>query len=163
GFAPHELKNIAATHQFFPLTDKVRQVDWHGGVTAGAGHAPYTARASPPPYLNQAAVVRQPTRPPGAPLPPRREGSGASAHHGWNLVASDDEWTAPIAAEVGPDGQVWVIDWYNFIVQHNPTPRGFTTGRGNAYETPLRDKTHGRIYRIVYKDSRLSPVPVLEP
>ena len=53
-------------------------------------------------------------------------------------------------AEVGPDGAVWVLDWYNYIVQHNPTPAGFRTGRGAAYETPLRDKTHGRIYRIVH-------------
>ena len=53
----------------------------------------------------------------------------------WNLVASDDEWTAPIMAEVGPDGNVWVLDWYNYIVQHNPTPVGFKTGKGNAYET----------------------------
>ena len=51
-------------------------------------------------------------------------------------MASDDEWTAPIMAEVGPDGNVWVIDWYNFIVQHNPTPAGFKTGKGSAYETP---------------------------
>ena len=65
-------------------------------------------------------------------------------------------------AEVGPDGNVWVIDWYNFIVQHNPTPHGFKTGRGNAYETPLRDKTHGRIYRIVYKSAQPSPRPVLD-
>src|SRR5207237_211986 len=54
-------------------------------------------------------------------------------------------------AEVGPDGNVCVIDWYNFIVQHNPTPQGFKTGKGNAYETELRDKKHGRIYRVVYK------------
>ena len=63
-------------------------------------------------------------------------------------------------AEVGPDGNVWVIDWYNYIVQHNPTPHGFKTGRGNAYETPLRDKTHGRIYRIVYKDAPAQAAPL---
>ena len=60
------------------------------------------------------------------------------------------------SAEVGPDGHVWMIDWYNFIVQHNPTPEGFRTGKGPAYETPLRDKTHGRIYRVVYKDGKPS-------
>ncbi len=43
-----------------------------------------------------------------------------------------------------------MIDWYNYIVQHNPTPQGFETGKGNAYETDLRDKKHGRIYRVVY-------------
>ena len=30
-----------------PITDKVRQVDWHGGFTAAAGHALYTARTYP--------------------------------------------------------------------------------------------------------------------
>src|SRR5207237_3922764 len=54
-------------------------------------------------------------------------------------------------AEVGPDGNVWVIDWYNYIVQHNPTPAGFRTGRGAAYQTELRDKKYGRIYRVVYE------------
>ncbi len=37
----------------------------------------------------------------------------------------------------------------NIVVQHNPTPNGFETGERGAYETPLRDKVHGRIYRIV--------------
>ena len=78
-----------------------------------------------------------------------RKGSGFVTRDRFNLFASTDEWTAPIAAEVGPDGAVWVIDWYNYIVQHNPTPLGFKTGKGNAYETPLRDKTHGRIYRVI--------------
>ena len=36
------------------------------------------------------------------------------------------------APEVGPDGALWVIDWYSFIVQHNPTPKGFATGKGGA-------------------------------
>ena len=86
-------------------------------------------------------------------LTPRRS-DFHSTNYACNLLASDDEWTAPIMAEVGPDGNVWVIDWYNYIVQHNPTPRGFKTGKGAAYETPLRDKTHGRIYRVVYDDAK---------
>ena len=35
-------------------------------------------------------------------------------------------------------------------MQHNPTPRGFEKGRGNAYITELRDKSHCRIYRLVH-------------
>ena len=61
-------------------------------------------------------------------------------------------------AEVGPDGHVWVLDWYNFIVQHNPTPAGFKTGKGNAYETDLRDKKHGRVYRVVYKKAKTKKI-----
>src|SRR5918997_708891 len=54
-------------------------------------------------------------------------------------------------AEVGPDGFLWVIDWYAYIVQHNPTPVGFRNGPGNAYVTPRReDHKHGRIYRVTY-------------
>ena len=52
---------------------------------------------------------------------------------------------------VGPDGAVWMADWYNFIAQHNPTPAGFSVGKGAAYETSMRDHQRGRIYRIVYK------------
>src|SRR5258708_23407483 len=89
-------------------------------------------------------------------------GSAFVARDGWNIFASDDEGTAPIMAEVGPDGALWVIDWYSFIVQHNPTPSGFKTGKGGAYETPLRDKTHGRIYRIVYTGAKKTPKPELD-
>ena len=142
------LPNIADSNRMYPITDKVRQVDFFGGFTAGAGHALYTARAYPRPYWNSTAFVAEPTGHLVATFALEKRGSDFASHNEWNLVASDDEWTSPISAEVGPDGAVWVSDWYNYIVQHNPTPKGFRTGKGAAYETPLRDKTHGRIYRI---------------
>ncbi len=145
---PGAMASIADSNRMFPATDKVRQVDYFGGFTAGAGHALYTARLFPEVYWNRAAFVAEPTGHLVATFALAKKGSDFAAHNVWNLLASDDEWTSPIAAEVGPDGSVWVSDWYNFIVQHNPTPKGFATGKGNAYETPLRDKTHGRIYRI---------------
>ncbi|HWE38175.1 MAG TPA: PVC-type heme-binding CxxCH protein, partial [Isosphaeraceae bacterium] len=157
------LANIADTNRFFPITEKVRQVDWHGGFTAGAGHALYTARAYPSYYWNKTAFVAEPTGHLVATFALQEKGTDFASHNAWNLVASDDEWTAPIAAEVGPDGQVWVIDWYNYIVQHNPTPRGFKTGRGAAYETPLRDRVHGRIYRIIYEGAKPSTISKLDP
>jgi hypothetical protein len=46
---------------------------------------------------------------------------------------------------------IWFADWYNFIAQHNPTPQGYSTGKGAAYETSMRDHLRGRIYRIVYR------------
>jgi mono/diheme cytochrome c family protein len=74
-----------------------------------------------------------------------------------------------VCCEVGPDGAVWICDWYNLIIQHNPTPSlasagiAAKRGRGNAYETPLRDKQHGRIYRVYPTGSDNDPVPVLSP
>ena len=144
------LGTIADTHRFEPITEKVRQVDHHGGYTAGAGHALYTARQYPREYWNRTAFVNGPTGHLVGTFVLKPDGSDFHSTSPFNLLASDDEWTAPIMAEVGPDGNVWVIDWYNYIVQHNPTPRGFKTGKGNAYETDLRDKKHGRIYRVVY-------------
>ena len=131
----------------------IRQVDHHGHFTAAAGHRLYTARAFPRDYWNRTAFVCEPTGHIVATFELTPQGAAFTSRMGWSLVASDDEWTAPIQADVGPDGGVWVIDWYNFIVQHNPTPTGFTNGKGNAYETPLRDKVHGRIWRVVHEQA----------
>ena len=144
---------IAESNAFEPITEKVRQVDWHGGFTAGAGHALYTARTYPAEYWNTTAFVAEPTGHLIATFVIRAEGAGFRSRNSWNLVASDDEWTSPIAAEVGPDGNVWFVDWYNYIVQHNPTPAGFRLVK----ETPTRpsgDKTHGRIYKLVWNGAK---------
>ncbi len=154
GWSASVLNNIADGFKFEPITEKVRQVDWHGGYTAGAGHALYTARTYPKEWWNRVAFVCGPTGHLVGTFILTRDGAGYRSKSPFNLVASDDEWSAPIMAEVGPDGNVWVLDWYNFIVQHNPTPQGFETGRGNAYETKLRDKKYGRVYRVVYEGNQ---------
>ncbi|MDB5390025.1 MAG: Trehalose utilization [Planctomycetaceae bacterium] len=153
GWSATVLSGIADSNQFEALDPEVvRQVDHHGGFTAAAGHALYTARNYPQEYWNRAAFVTEPTGHLCATFILRPDGSGFRSRNSWNLLASNDEWTAPIMAEVGPDGNVWILDWYNFIVQHNPTPAGFKTGKGNAYESDLRDKKHGRVYRLTYSN-----------
>jgi hypothetical protein len=153
GWSPQVLEMIADSNRIYPIVDHIRQVDHHGGYTAGAGHALYTARAYPEPYWNRTAFVCEPTGHLVGLFVLEPRGAGFAATSPGSLLASDDDWAAPIQAEVGPDGQVWVLDWYNFIVQHNPTPIGFQTGKGNAYETDLRDKQHGRIYRLAYREA----------
>ena len=153
GWSPDVLKPIANSSMFKAITPNVRQVDWHGGYTAGAGHALYTARKYPKSWWNRVAFVCEPTGHIVGAFVLDRVGANYKSVNSFNLVASDDEWAAPTMAEVGPDGNVWVIDWYNFIIQHNPTPQGFKTGKGNAYENELRDKKFGRIYRVVYNGS----------
>jgi putative membrane-bound dehydrogenase-like protein len=158
GWTPGLLADaIAPDHLFHPITDKVRQVDHHGGYTAGAGHALYTARTYPRSWWNRLAFVCGPTGHLVGTYVLHRQGATYRDANEFNLVASDDEWSAPIMAEVGPDGNMWILDWYNYIVQHNPTPQGFTTGKGNAYESDLRDKKHGRIYRLVYDGDEGEP------
>jgi putative membrane-bound dehydrogenase-like protein len=167
GWSATVLQGIADSNKFDPLDPEVvRQVDHHGGFTAAAGHALYTARNYPQEYWNRAAFVTEPTGHLCATFILRPDGSGFRSKNSWNLLASNDEWTAPIMAEVGPDGNVWILDWYNFIVQHNPTPAGFKTGKGNAYESDLRDKKHGRVYRLPYagtQDPKGTPAPAGKP
>ncbi len=162
GLNPGPLQNIALNNKFYPITQSIRQVDWHGGFTAASGCAVYTARTYPEAYWNRAAFVSEPTGHLTTAFVLQSTGTDYVARYGWNLVASDDEWAAPIDAQVGPDGHVWVLDWYNFIVQHNPTPTGFRTGKGGAYETDLRDKSHGRIYRLVYTKAKAEKLPNLK-
>lgn len=152
GWTSKVLGSISGDVAMHPITDQIRQVDYHGRFTAAAGHALYTARQYPPYYWNRTAFVAEPTGHLVATFTLQPFGADFRSRNAWNLLASQDEWTAPTMAEVGPDGNVWVIDWYNYIVQHNPTPRGFETGKGNAYVTDLRDKKHGRIYRLVAKN-----------
>jgi mono/diheme cytochrome c family protein len=122
-----------------------------------------------PARLFDKALVNEPTAKLIGIMDIERDGGGYKALDGFNLLASSDEWMSPIFSDVGPDGAIWVIDFYSFIIQHNPTPSiqsaGFqaTTGRGGAYmtENNLRDQTHGRIYRAVWKDGPRSSIKSL--
>ncbi len=150
---------ISGNPEFKPITEKVRQVDQFGRYTAAAGHALYTARNYPEEYWDRTAFVAEPTGHLVGTFVIQRDGAQFKSSNPCNLLASDDEWTSPIMAEVGPDGNVWVIDWYSYIVQHNPTPPGFKTGKGAAYSTELRNTKHGRIYKIVPEAARAGQPP----
>ncbi|HZL35005.1 MAG TPA: PVC-type heme-binding CxxCH protein [Tepidisphaeraceae bacterium] len=157
GMNAPRLEMISDTARFWPITEHVRQVDYFGSYTAGAGADIYTARSFPQFYWNRVAFTAEPTGHLLGQFEISPSGGGFVSRNDFNLLASNDEWTAPIAATVGPDGALWMIDWYNFIVQHNPIPKGWVAGKGGAYETPLRDKRHGRVYRIIWKAGKPSP------
>lgn len=58
-----------------------------------------------------------------------------------DLVACDDPFFRPVALTNGPDGCIYIVDWYNKIISHNEVPRAH----------PDRDKTRGRIWRVKSK------------
>jgi len=69
-----------------------------------------------------------------------------------DFLWSEDNWFRPVDIELGPDGALYVADFYNRIIGH--------------YEVPLthpgRDRTSGRIWRIVHKgDAETAPPPVM--
>ena len=49
---------------------------------------------------------------------------------------------APSTSKMGPDGAIYVADWYNPIIQHGEVD----------FRDPRRDHVHGRIWRISRKD-----------
>jgi putative membrane-bound dehydrogenase-like protein len=161
-------KSMAPGMRMHPNTPNVRMVDNFGGYTAGAGHAFMVSDALPL-RLQGKALVNEPTAKLIGIMDIERDGAGYQALDGFSFLASSDEWMSPIFSDVGPDGAVWVIDFYSFIIQHNPTPSvqsagiQATTGKGGAYETEndLRDQTHGRIYRAVWKDGPRSSIKSL--
>ncbi|EMB17805.1 PVC-type heme-binding CxxCH protein [Rhodopirellula europaea] len=158
GWSPETLGPISENFRFNPIDDKIRQVDYHGGYTAACGSAIYTARNYPQTWWNRIQMVCGPTGHLVGSFVLEKDGANYRSRNAFNTVASIDDWSAPIMSEVGPDGNVWVLDWYNYIVQHNPTPNGFQTGKGAAYESDLRDKRFARVYRLLADESG-SPSP----
>ena len=47
----------------------------------------------------------------------------------------------PIDAKMGPDGAIYIADWYNPIIQHGEVD----------FRDPRRDHLHGRIWRVTAK------------
>jgi len=68
-----------------------------------------------------------------------------------DFLLSGDKWFRPIAAHFGPDGCLYVVDWYNKIISHNEVPRSH----------PDRDKTRGRIWRIRHHSQQHTTPPNL--
>ena len=147
---------IATDRSFHPITPNIRQVDAFNNYTAGAGQTVATSAGFPESFREKVAFISGPTGHLLGKYHLSRNGSGYKAKNGYAFLASADEWFSPVAAEVGPDGNLWVADWYNFIIQHNPTPskdRGgydAKSGKGAAHINPNRDRSHGRIYRVVW-------------
>jgi putative membrane-bound dehydrogenase-like protein len=69
-----------------------------------------------------------------------RKGSSFVNRFGGDLLVSHDPWFRPIDALTGPDGAVYIVDWYDARANH-------VDPRDNW------DKTNGRIYRISHKDA----------
>ncbi len=68
------------------------------------------------------------------------DGTGWKTTFRQDLLTSTDRNFRPVDLEFAPDGSLYVIDWHNILIGHM---------QHNARD-PLRDRNHGRIYRITY-------------
>ncbi len=71
----------------------------------------------------------------------RFSGSSPRAIEEPDFLVSSDPWFRPVDIQVGPDGALYVADFYNKIIGHVEV----------ALNHPGRDRVRGRIWRIVYK------------
>jgi len=81
----------------------------------------------------------------------RFEGSTPIAQAEEDLVKSDDPWFRPVDIKLGPDGALYVADFYNSVIGHYEVP----------LDHPKRDKIRGRIWRITYEENGNQPTPDL--
>jgi putative heme-binding domain-containing protein len=69
------------------------------------------------------------------------------------FLRSKDPWFRPVDVKLGPDGALYIADFYNRIIGHYEVP----------LDHPGRDRERGRIWRIVYRGEdgkgKLSPLP----
>ena len=65
-----------------------------------------------------------------------------------DFITCDDPWFRPVDCQVGPDGALYVADFYNAIIGHYEVP----------LSNPRRDRTHGRVWRIIYTGEDAGPL-----
>lgn len=139
------------------------QIDWVGSFTAAAGAAIYNGGSWPSSYQNHYFTTE-----PTINIVHHEEITAAGAgYQGRKLrteefVGSRDLWFRPIETRIGPDGALYVLDFYNQAVIHNDT-RGPAHNAVNAAVRPDRDHYFGRVWRIDHREAKPLPPARLVP
>jgi putative membrane-bound dehydrogenase-like protein len=141
-----------------------RQIDFVGSFTAAAGTVIYDGGTWPS-LWHGSYFTTEPT----INLVHHRfidpSGVSYSAHkqpgrEQTEFITSTDMWFRPIEVRVGPDGAMYVVDFYNQAVIHNDT-RGPDHNGVNAAVRPDRDHYFSRVWKIDNKQALKIPVPDL--
>jgi putative heme-binding domain-containing protein len=81
-------------------------------------------------------------------------GARATNEPGREFLASTDNWFRPVQARTGPDGALWIVDMYRYVIEH---PRWIPSNRLAQLDVRAGDDK-GRIYRVYRKDTRPRPI-----
>ena len=162
-------ENVIENNIIFPPFKETRQpyvqIDWVNQWTAAAGSTVYDGGAWPGkwgPEERYSFFMSEATMHlfhhefldwNGATLKGRKEDGRKETEF---LTGGNDYWFRPIHARVGPDGAMYVVDFYNQIAVHNDT-RGPAHGARNAAARPDRDHHFTRIWRVQHKEARTLP------
>src|SRR5262249_10833261 len=70
------------------------------------------------------------------------------------FLASEDNWFRPVQVRTGPDGALWIVDMYRFVIEH---PRWIPPERLKLLD-PRAGSDKGRIYRLCPRGATLRSV-----
>lgn len=73
------------------------------------------------------------------------DGSGYASRQAEDVIKAAHGAFRPVDVKMGPDGAIYIADWYNPIIQHGEVD----------FRDPRRDHVHGRIWRVTKKGSPL--------
>ena len=79
------------------------------------------------------------------------DGSTFASREMTEVIKSNHPAFRPIDVKMGPDGALYIADWYNPIIQHGEVD----------FRDPRRDHVHGRIWRVTAKGRDLVKKPKL--
>ena len=136
------------------------QIDWVGFFTAAAGCCIYNGGTWPDRYngshfcseTTMSLVHNEMLKPKGVTFVASKEPGREETE----FIAATDLWFRPIHERVGPDGALYVVDFYNQAAIHNDT-RGPAHGARNAATRPDRDHHFTRVWRVQHKQPK--PLP----
>lgn len=140
------------------------QIDQVGQFTAAAGCAIYEGGAWPEKW-NYSYFTTEPTinivhhqfvKKDGVTYTTEKE----KGREETEFIRSRDLWFRPIETRIGPDGNLYLVDFYNQAVIHNDT-RGPRHGPANAAVRPDRDHYFGRIWKVTHRQAKKLEVPSL--
>lgn len=134
---------------FQPFMPPLHEFRVGGTGISGTAFPDDNSGSFPDEYKNVAFLANPITSSINAVKMVRNEDGTVTSSHLPDLLTSEDDWFRPVNMEFGPDGCLYIADWYNKIVSHNELP---TTH-------PDRDKTHGRIWRIRHISQQPREVP----
>ena len=73
----------------------------------------------------------------------RRDGATYAAEAAPDFLSANDAWFMPVSQKVGPDGCLYILDWYDRYHCYQDANR----------DPPGIDRLKGRLYRVRYKDT----------
>jgi putative membrane-bound dehydrogenase-like protein len=156
-FAPNATHSALGNQKLFPLGKLVQfaQSGPAGAPTSACGLAIYRDTWLGDEFANNAFVCepvnqlvhRMELRPNGNQI----NGARPKGEESSEFLASTDNWFRPVQAKTGPDGGLYIVDMYRYVIEY---PRFLSDEVKSGLDLRAGD-TRGRIYRVVKENTEL--------